>query len=367
MRAIDAAGIPDATPASRPFTVDTTAPETVIGSGPTGTVASTSATFTFTSETGATFQCALDGSAFGPCPVSYTGLSQGAHTFQVRATDTAGNVDPSPAVRMWTVDTVAPAAPVIQSPTENALLAVGTVNMSGTAEANTTVQLTEGAASAGSSPVSGTGTWNVVLTPTDGTHTYTARTIDAAGNQSPTTTRTIRIDTSIPDTTIATGPDGPTNDTTPTWTFTSTEAGSTFECALDGAAHTACSTPFTPTLAAGPHTLSVRAVDPAGNRDNTPATRSITVDVSAPTVTITGGPNGPTNDTTPTFTFTSEASATFECRIDSAAFASCTSGFTPTVTAQGGAHVRGPRHGPGGERQRRGVARRSRSTPARRR
>ncbi len=217
------------------------------------------------------------------CPVSYTGLSQGAHTFQVRATDTAGNVDATPASRTWTVDTVAPAAPVITAPTENQLLNVGTINVSGTAEPNATVQLTEGATGQGSSPVSGTGTWNVIVAPvSDGTHTYTARTTDAAGNQSAATNRTIRVDKTLPETTIVSGPSGATNDTTPTWNFSSNETPVTYECALDGAAHTACPNPFTPTLSPGAHTLSVRAVDQAGNRDNTPATRSITIDPTAP-------------------------------------------------------------------------------------
>ncbi len=284
VRAIDAAGSVDATPASRAFTVDTVAPDTTMGSGPTGPTASTSATFTFTSnDAGATFQCALDGAAFAACPVSYTGLSQGAHTFQVRAVDAAGNMDASPDSRTWTVDTVAPAAPVITAPTENQLLNVGTINVNGTAEPNATVQLTEGATGQGSSPVSGTGTWNVILAPvSDGTHTYTARTTDAAGNQSAATNRTIRVDKTLPETTIVSGPSGPTNDTTPTWTFSSNESPVTFECALDGATHTACPNPFTPTLTPGAHTLSVRAVDQAGNRDNTPATRSVNIDPTAP-------------------------------------------------------------------------------------
>ena len=97
MRAIDTAGNIDASPASRMWTVDTLAPDTTIASGPTATVASTSATFTFTStEAPSTFQCSLDGAVFGPCPAGYTGLTQGSHTFEVRAIDTAGKIDASP-------------------------------------------------------------------------------------------------------------------------------------------------------------------------------------------------------------------------------------------------------------------------------
>ena len=90
---------------------DTTPPETTIVSGPSGTVNTATAQFTFSaSESGSTFACRLDGSAYAACasPQNYTGLSDGAHTFELRATDAAGNTDPSPASRTWTVDTAAP-------------------------------------------------------------------------------------------------------------------------------------------------------------------------------------------------------------------------------------------------------------------
>jgi hypothetical protein len=110
VRAIDQAGNTDASPATRTWTVqppDTTPPDTTINTGPTGTVEPTSATLTFSSEAGATFQCKLDTGAFAPCtsPQTLTGLSRAQHTFQVRATDAAGNVDATPATRTWTVQT----------------------------------------------------------------------------------------------------------------------------------------------------------------------------------------------------------------------------------------------------------------------
>lgn len=93
---------------------DTAPPDTSITGGPSGLVNSSSATFSFSSEAGATFQCSLDGGAFTACssPKAYTGLSEGQHTFEVRATDAAGNVDSTPASRTWTVDTAAPSGTV---------------------------------------------------------------------------------------------------------------------------------------------------------------------------------------------------------------------------------------------------------------
>ena len=118
------AGNRDNTPATRSFTVDTVAPEHHDRHRARAARVSLDrrATFTFSStEAGATFQCALDGAAFGACPASYTGLAQGSHTFAVRATDAAGNTDHTPASRTWTVDTTAPNTTIDTGPT-------GTVN-----------------------------------------------------------------------------------------------------------------------------------------------------------------------------------------------------------------------------------------------
>ena len=97
----------DQTPAIRIWTIDTAAPDTTIDTGPSGTVGSTGPTFTFSSEPGATFECRLDAGSFSSCtsPRNYTGLADGSHTFSVRATDAAGNTDPGPATRTWTIDT----------------------------------------------------------------------------------------------------------------------------------------------------------------------------------------------------------------------------------------------------------------------
>ncbi len=93
------------------FEADIKAPDTTIVSGPSGTVNTTSATFGFTSsEPGSTFRCSLDAGVFDPCssPKSYSNLKDGYHVLRVRAIDAAGNDDPTPAVRSWTVDTVRP-------------------------------------------------------------------------------------------------------------------------------------------------------------------------------------------------------------------------------------------------------------------
>jgi Ca2+-binding RTX toxin-like protein len=54
-----------------------------------------------------------------------------------------------------------------------------------------------------------------------------------------------------------------------------------------------------------------------------------------PQTTITSGPGGTTNDPTPTFTFTSEPDATFECKLDSGSYAPCSSPRTTALLADG--------------------------------
>jgi Bacterial Ig domain/Bacterial Ig-like domain/Right handed beta helix region len=180
-----------------------------------------------------------------------------------------------------------------------------------------------------------------------GSHTFSVRATDPAGNTdaSPATwTWTINAtsDTTPPDTTIGSGPSNPTTSTSASFAFTSSEPASTFQCKLDAGAYAACTSPKSYSgLSTGPHTFSVRATDPAGNTDASPATFTWTInppaDTTPPDTTITSGPSGPTNDATPTFAFSSsEPGSTFACRVDSNAYAACTSAWTTPAMSDGG-------------------------------
>jgi hypothetical protein len=122
VQARDSAGNLDPTPATRTWTVDTVAPETVLDpSGPSGNTTAATATFTFSSEPGAVFNCRLDNQAINTSctsPVTYSGLSLGQHTFRVWARDAVHNTDPSPELRTWTVVAAPPPpeAGVVPSP-----------------------------------------------------------------------------------------------------------------------------------------------------------------------------------------------------------------------------------------------------------
>ncbi|MGC9040720.1 MAG: choice-of-anchor D domain-containing protein, partial [Roseiflexus sp.] len=168
------------------------------------------------------------------------------------------------------------------------------------------------------------------LTPAglaDGSRTFNVRSRDLAGNISTPAVYTWTIDTNPPDTSISGGPSvGSTTGPTVTFTFTS-EPGATFACRLNTAAFSPCTSPQNLTgLMTGVYTFSVRAIDAAGNIDASPASRTWTVDATPPDTSITGGPAaGSTTGPNVSFTFSSEAGATFACRLNTAAFSPCTS------------------------------------------
>ncbi|MEW6636196.1 MAG: right-handed parallel beta-helix repeat-containing protein [Actinomycetota bacterium] len=84
---------------------DATAPNTRLGFVPSQRSGKTVRFFFRSSEEGSVFACSLDGAAFRRCasPKQYSKLGRGKHTFRVRATDAAGNTDPTPAVYTWRV------------------------------------------------------------------------------------------------------------------------------------------------------------------------------------------------------------------------------------------------------------------------
>jgi hypothetical protein len=162
----------------------------------------------------------------------------------------------------------------------------------------------------------------------EGSHTFDVRALDLAGNADPTpATFTWRVDTTAPQTTIAGAPPTTTSSTSASFSFAASESGSTFECSLDGASFSPCSSPREYAgLEAGAHAFSVRASDAARNTDSTPATFTWTVDTTAPQTTITAAPAATTSSTSASFSFAaSESGSTFECSLDGAAFAACSS------------------------------------------
>jgi Bacterial Ig-like domain len=338
VRATDPAGNVDQTPASRSFTVDTALPETTIDSGPSGPTNDQTPTFDFSADQpGSTFECRVDRGTWTSCSSGHTttALTDGDHTFEVRAIDPAGNTDSTAAQRAFVVETAPPETTIDSGPSGATNDPTPAFDFSSDEPGTTFECRVDGGAWASCS--------SGYTTPalTDGAHTVEVRAIDQAGNVDPNPeSLTFTVDTALPQTTIDGGPAGPTNDLTPTFDFSADQSGSTFECRVDGGAWVSCSPGHTVTaLTDGAHTFEVRAIDSAGNTDATAAQRGFVVETGPPETTIDSGPSGHTGDATPTFGFSAnEPGSTFECRVDGGAWVSCSSGFT-TAALTDGAHT----------------------------
>lgn len=124
----------------------------------------------------------------------------------------------------------------------------------------------------------------------DGTHTFAVRASDGVGNTDVTpASRVFTIDTVPPDTRITGGPSGPTAAADVRFLFDSPDDAAGFECALDERGFTPCESPLaTDSRGSAAHIFTVRAVDGAGNRDPSPASRSYVLDFTVSNVKLAG-------------------------------------------------------------------------------
>jgi parallel beta-helix repeat protein len=256
-------------------------PDTAIESGPSGSTSSTTATFEFSSSRpGATFECRLDTGAttgtWSACagPVTYTGTAGTTYTLNVRAK--LGTVaDPTPATRTWTPPTVA-----------DTTITAGPTGVTNSASPSFSFTASPSTGATFECAMDSTTAWSACTSPkayaglSEGDHTFRVRAVNASGTDQSPAERSFRVDTIAPNTTITSPAAGTT--ASPSFTFTSSETGSSFECRLDGpgttqGSYAACTSPKAySSLAAGTYTFYVRARDAAGNQDATAASEQFT-------------------------------------------------------------------------------------------
>jgi outer membrane protein assembly factor BamB len=273
VRTKDSAGNTDPTPAIYSWTIDITPPETTITSQPPNPSNSTLSVFEFTcNEEPCTFECHLDNGGWLSCtsPKIYSGLSDGSHTFEVRAIDSAGNIDKTPATYSWTIDSIPPETTITSCPQNPTNSTSATFEFICNEESCTfECKIDNGFWESCASP-------NTFTNLSEGSHTFYVRAKDSAGNTDPTpASYSWTIDITPPETTITSQPPNPSNSSNATFGFVCNEPSCTFECQLDGGGWTLCISPKTYTgLFDGTHVFEVKAIDAGGNVDPTPATYS---------------------------------------------------------------------------------------------
>ena len=201
-----------------------------------------------------------------------------------------------------TIDTSAPVVPSIAAfSTDSGTVGDGitndnTLTLTGSAEANATVKVYDGATLLGSATADGSGNWSYTTAAlTNGAHSLTATATDVAGNTSAASSAlSVTIDTTAPvtpaiasfSTDSGIAGDHITSDNTLTLAG-STEAGSVVKV-YDGATLLGSATAdgsgnwsyTTAALANGAHSLTATATDVAGNTSAASSALSVTIDTS---------------------------------------------------------------------------------------
>lgn len=236
--------------------------------------------------TGTTWSYVLDSSAIAA-------MGEGSELLTIVATDAAGNSTTT--TKTLLVDTVAPTVTLNAISTDNAINKAektAGVNITGTADANTTVVLTLGSGNVKSVVSDSSGNWTYTLGDADykalGTAaTVSAKSVDSVGNTTEVT-QALSIDVTAPTLAIAIDPNADVgaystdrlSNIQPIVLLTGTEANTTVEYSLDGSTYVNA----LPTLSEGANTIYVKSTDSVGN--TTIRTTSYTLDTAAPTATI---------------------------------------------------------------------------------
>jgi hypothetical protein len=286
-RCLRQAPTPDARPADArlPDAMVQPAPDTFIDEPrPPQRTNTRMATFNLrSSQANSTFRCSVDGTPFATCPTPHNvTVGEGQHTFEVKAVNSEGTEDPTPARFTWLVDTMAPETTITSGPTPrdqapSDVTFQFTSNEPGTftcqMDDRTTETCTTGKNYAGLSV---------------GAHTFRVFATDTAGNRDMSPAEyAFTVTQVVPETEIDC-PTGVVADAPVILAFSSDQSGATFRCSVNGGAETTCTSPISiDDLSDGEHTLSVVAVNSAGVRDPSAAECGFELNAFAPVVTIT--------------------------------------------------------------------------------
>ncbi|HRE87714.1 MAG TPA: MopE-related protein, partial [Myxococcota bacterium] len=304
--------------------------DTAILSAPSAVTAARSASFTFHDPLDASataFQCSLDGGAWVRCDggaISYSGLSDGDHSFLVRSVGPDGAVDSTPAFHAWRVDQGQPDTLILVGPSDPSQSTTANFVFGTTATAVDTYRCALDPVLV-PPPTAAFAPCDAVTRMDDlseGSHTMWVYVVSATGVADPTpATHTWVIDLSAPETEIAQGPEPITASPSAAFVYRSPGEDSitAFRCRLDGGEWTACDggEAVFEGLSDGEYTFEVSAIDSTGIADPTPASWSWEVDTMAPDTFITIRPDNPSQNPAASFAFASdEREVSYRCVFD---------------------------------------------------
>ena len=215
-------------------------------------------------------------------------------TYIITYTATDGTNQATATRTVNVVDTTAPVAPVITSPTT--LTNENTITITGTTVEGSTVTLTQNDNVLTSTvTIDFDGIWSVDVTLIQGANTFTATATDQAGNISDVSNSvTVTLDNTAPVAPVITSPTTLTNENTITITGTTVE-GSTVTLTQNDNVLTSTVTidsdgawSVDVTLIQGANTFTATATDQAGNISDVSNSVTVTLDNAAPIITLTG-------------------------------------------------------------------------------
>lgn len=330
--AVDTSG-KRSSPIAHRWVVDTAAPSVSwVSVLPTGRSADPVLTAEFQANESATFACSLDGQAFGACtsPVQKSGIGEGSHRFEVRATDLAGNQS-GLLTHTWTVDLSAPGLVLHRIlPVESLTHSSGAKFefSSEDAEATFLCEL-DGVTEECTSP------YEIDGIP-DGNWTFNVQARDTSGNLSAVQSSSWTIDRQAPLVDIV-GIEPPQDGgisrsvSVQIWT----NEPSQLQCKQDAGAWLECSNPWIVNdLSDGTHELKVRAIDLAGNMSQEIGFARTVNTIAYVAFTSIEPASALSNQNTRKFVWESEMTQEFQCKLDGAEL-SCSSGFTTGQLADG--------------------------------
>ncbi|KYG71348.1 putative secreted protein (Por secretion system target) [Roseivirga ehrenbergii] len=279
-----------------------------------------------------------DGS--GDWTFDHTGstLTEATHSITARATDAAGNESAESIALSVEIDITAPNAPVVTgigndtgiSDSDGLTNDVG-IEIYGTAEANSSVEIFIDNASVGTTNADANGDWTLDRSRdalTEDTYDITAKATDLAGNESvASSVFDLQIDLTGPASAPSVGAvgndNGPSNSDFITNDQTLIIGGnasfnSRVEVFIDGMSTGIAATNAQgtwlfdhegTTLQAGTYSITAKELDDAGNHSPASAAKTLVIDLVQPTVTITSNANDPHNgEFTAIFTFSEDVS-----------------------------------------------------------